>query len=551
MSWGLAGTILALGLHVFLTVAAFPGLAWAAAGLIFVVPLLWLAPHWPTGRRLFWTIWAAETLAWAIIMRWLRHATEVIDTPWAPALGLALPVMLGTALGLFPTVWFRVAWPIWRRWDGYRPGTRLLLLAGLASGWVILEWMRHWVLTGWPWLTLATSQAYHPARLQILPWTGWAGLSWLLIAGNLALASWIDQFRKIRREGGRPSWSSLCPLETAVVAVLLASIYIYGYRSLASEPAEGIVGVKIGLIQPYIPQSQKWDRDAAWENLRVLEELSTAARAAGAQLLVWPEAATPWPVLGEPAMADWVGKRVRQWDVPLLLGSLAVEGKNDDPNAAWFNGVFVATPEEGVRLAAYYAKRRLVPFGEYVPWSEWLPFLEKIVPIEGAIGVGREPRLLSVNIGSTAWQAGPMICSEDLFADLARDSAQAGADFFLVVVNNAWFGEEAGAIQHAVHSILRAVECRRPVIRAGNGGWSGVIDAKGRVQYALEDPVKGPYFRAMGVAELPIVIHQGSQSTFYMRHGEWVIGGGFGFFIASLLIAYRGIMKKALPFLNI
>ena len=112
----------------------------------------------------------------------------------------------------------------------------------------------------------------------------------------------------------------------------------------------------------------------------------------------------------------------------------------------------------------------------------------------------------------------------DIFPALARESAQAGAQVFFVATNNAWYGEEGGAEQHAAHSVLRAVENRRPVMRCGNGGWSGWIDAYGTVREVLYDENGSIYFRGGGSYTISHFEQWMRQQSFYTRHGDWFVG---------------------------
>ena len=116
-----------------------------------------------------------------------------------------------------------------------------------------------------------------------------------------------------------------------------------------------------------------------------------------------------------------------------------------------------------------------------------------------------------------------MVCYEDVFPGLARSSARAGADLLFVATNNAWYGEEGGAEQHAAHSVLRAVENRRPVMRAGNGGWSGWIDSYGTVRDVLLDADGSIYFRGGGAYSVFQFDGWLRQQSYYTSHGDWFV----------------------------
>ncbi|HKK19683.1 MAG TPA: apolipoprotein N-acyltransferase, partial [Opitutales bacterium] len=229
---------------------------------------------------------------------------------------------------------------------------------------------------------------------------------------------------------------------------------------------------------------------------------------------------------------------------PILMGGLAYR-KEDE---LWFNGVALAYPSAEMS-EVFYMKRELVPFGEYVP----VPFdliVEKFVPLEGSFAPGRGPALIGLELEERTLRIGSLVCYEDIFPALARESARAGAQVFFVATNNAWYGEEGGAEQHAAHSVLRAVENRRPVMRCGNGGWSGWIDAYGTVREVLYDEHGSVYFRGGGSYEVSHYDEWMRRQSFYTRHGDWFVGLCGGLFLVSVLLAWKGtsqIRRSARP----
>ena len=120
---------------------------------------------------------------------------------------------------------------------------------------------------------------------------------------------------------------------------------------------------------------------------------------------------------------------------------------------------------------------------------------------------------------------GVLICYEDIFPGLARESVLEGAEILAVLTNNGWFGEGSAAYQHAAHSVLRAVENRRPVLRCGNGGWSGWIDEFGYVRGTATDERGSVYFRGSQVFKITRDLRWRDQTSFYTRHGDWFLAG--------------------------
>jgi apolipoprotein N-acyltransferase len=270
------------------------------------------------------------------------------------------------------------------------------------------------------------------------------------------------------------------------------------------------------------------------EILGILEETTLAAAATKPDLILWPEAVLPWAVNGDATLHAWTEALAARVGRPLLLGSIA-QGPARPPDEAWYNGAFVADPTGGLQ-PAYYAKRRLVPFGEYVPLRPLLGWMKKFVPIgDTDFRTGDDAGTMIVRLRGQATAFGPLICYEDTFPLLARASVRAGADVLAVLTNNAWFGEGGAAYQHAAHSVLRAVETRRPVLRCGNGGWSGWIDEFGGIRAVLTRDDAGQiqarpggedgtiYFR--GTATVTVTRDQRwiGRESFYVEHGDWFL----------------------------
>jgi apolipoprotein N-acyltransferase len=177
---------------------------------------------------------------------------------------------------------------------------------------------------------------------------------------------------------------------------------------------------------------------------------------------------------------------------------------------------------------AYYSKRRLVQFGEYIPLRPLFGWIGKFVPIGDDFAPGDDSSPLVVTLGRGAAALGVLICYEDLFPALARSEVRYGADALVVVTNDAWYGEGAAAYQHAAHSVLRAVETRRPVLRCGNAGWSGWIDEFGSVRKVVADADGSVYFRGVQYADVTRDHRWVGRSSYYVEHGDWFVAACAG-----------------------
>lgn len=519
--------VVAAGVFVFTATAGaamMPPARYPELAYIFAVPAVFWASFAPSWRLFLWVTLGAQAVAWAATLIWLRHVT------WAG------PLLLGPFIGLWTGVWFvAVRWVMprvtGRPWQG-----RVFALFGLAGGWVVVEWTRSWLLSGFPWLPLAATQWEQLSVLQPAAYAGAWAVSFVLIVVNVSFAAYARQLL-VPVEGGS---RARCPEFLAAMGLLLGCLLLT-IRETMNRGRFHVPWATVGVVQPAIPQAVKWDPAEAEGVLAVLDEETKVMAAARPDLLLWPEATTPLAVKGDPGMARWTAELARASRAPLVLGSVAFE-QAEDGGQRWWNGVFVVTPEGGVENS-FYAKRRLVPFGEYVPLRPVLGWLEKVAPVGGDFERGKDAGLLRVEPRGVATRLGPLICYEDIFPRLARESVAAGADVLVVNTNNGWFGEEAMAYQHAAHSVLRAVETRRPVLRAGNAGWSGWIDEVGAVRAVLTrdsrtgelrtapperrtsaDGAGTVYFRGGAVLAVSRDARYAGVLTPYVRWGDWFVG---------------------------
>jgi apolipoprotein N-acyltransferase len=535
------------GLIAFLVSAAlyaiaFPPFNLPEAAYVFAVPLIiWgLFGQRTKGEGI--VLLACGWGAWLVLILWLRNCTNSLEIPFKNGLGWLITLALSFVLALFWWSWSILALVVVRR---VREGTlpaRLLVLLGMAALWVVLEWMRGIVLTGFPWLPLSASQWQRPLLLQIASLTGGYGISFVLVAFNFGLGFYLHTLWRNRRAG----WlKRLSPEFYLALALLFASIG-FGLHSSGAGIRGRTEGPRLGFVQPNVEVMQKWDPGRVRENLDTLKDLTTYAGYLGADLVLWPEAPTPLPLKGNASMQQWVDGLSAELGLPILAGNVAREGSLDDPDRRWYNAVFVIDPETGTNLDDYYAKRHLVPFGEYVPLSRWIPFVDKFVPIEASFFEGTDARTLRWE-GERArfGRVGNLLCYEDIFPSLARANVLAGADWHYVATNNAWFGEEAGAWQHAAHSVLRAVETRRPVVRCGNAGWSGWIDEFGHIRHTMVDESGSIYFQ--GVEAVPF--HRNTwwigRDSLYVQYGDWFVGACGALLLIALAVGRAGMRRTA------
>ena len=499
----LAWILAVFGATVFLTYISFPPVSTGEAAYVLALPAILWAYRKPSLRMFAWTVLGAQVVAWTALLGWLHNVT------W---FGLFL---LGPFVGLFVGSWFLAVWWTIPRLAGHRALVRIGAMLGLAGLWVVLEWFRGILFGGFPWLPLAASQWQRPFILQVAAYAGSGATSFILIVFNLGAAAYVHRaFFE-----GVTGFKKRTPEFSVALLVLMGGSFPF-LADTFNQQRRPLV--RVALVQPYIPQNEKWDGARATEVLHTIENVTLdAARRGAPQVIIWPEAVTPWALYRDPNVQEWLESMAKRTKKPLLLGCVYTQ-RSGQPDEAWYNGAFVVDPVQGLEPAGY-AKRKLVPFGEFIPLRPVLGWIEKFAPIGGDFQRGTDATPLQLPVGSRRVPVGVLICFEDIFPDLARDSALAGAEVLAVLTNNGWFGEGGAAYQHATHSVLRAIETRRPVIRCGNGGWSGWIDEYGSIRVNLQDENGSVYFRGAQTLAVTRDVRWTGRQSYYTQHGDWFL----------------------------
>ena len=490
-------------LTAILTVVSFPPFNAPQSAYAFAIPAVFWAYRRPSFRWYAGTLFVAQAVAWTALLWWLHPVTWV---------GLFL---LGPIVGAWVGAWYLAAWWAVPRMNGKPAATRLLGLLALAGVWVVIEWSRTWLLGGFPWLPLAASQWQRISVLQIAAFTGAGGVSFVLIAVNIGFAAVSHSLFHDRQTGWRLRRPEFLLALFLLMVCMSVQVQVTFNRARFSAPL-----AHVAIVQPAIPQEVKWDPAKGESIFETLERATLVAAAAEPELIVWPEASTPWAVRGDEQVRTRVESLVARARAPLVLGSIVIEHRAQ-PDEAWYNGMLAVTPDLGLQTS-WYAKRHLVPFGEYVPLRFLFGWLNKFVPIGDDFrrGVSAAPLLVPVRRESLA--VGPLICFEDIFPGLARADVRDGADLLFVATNDAWYTGSA-AYQHAAHSVLRAIETRRPVLRCGNNGWSGWIDEFGVIRSVMQDEEGGIAMRGVKSMAVRRDLRWVGRQSFYVKHGDWFV----------------------------
>ncbi len=377
----------------------------------------------------------------------------------------------------------------------------------LSALWVLLEWVRGWMISGMPWVFLGHSQWKNIPFIQAADITGVWGVSFAVMIVNILLY----QFIRYKKNGLR-----------SLGAALAVMVVFYSYGFLQADrwrENSGKPGLRVSVLQGNIPQDQKWNARVRGIIFEKYKRLTLMCANEFSDLVIWPETSFPGFFEDEPVMAAHLRSTVRQSKTPALVGAPTL-GELKEGGLRFYNSaiLFGQNGEEGQR----YNKTHLVPFGEYVPLEPVLGFIRHFVAI-GNFWPGTERTIFVLKPRApekylTA-RFGVLICSEDAFADLGRDAVRQGADFLVNITNDAWFGDTAAPYQHAQASVFRAVENRVPVVRAANTGLSCFISAAGEVTSSVQE--RGKEIMVTGHRTEGIYLRK--SASVYNRLGDWFI----------------------------
>jgi len=376
--------------------------------------------------------------------------------------------------------------------------------------WVATELGRTHLLTGFPWVLLGYSQITVLPIAQLASVFGVYGVSMLVAAVSAALAAIGVSAAGARGQAEEgPFWKRWAP-GLAVVSIVLVVAAWGSWRVARSEFTREGERVRVGLVQGNVDQGQKWNPARAAAIFQDYLRLSRRAIAAGAELVLWPESATPFLFEEDRAAADVVRSLAKQAHIPILLGSDQIEWRVDGSARVpdkYYNSAFLVRADG--TTAGAYRKMHLVPFGEYVPLKELLFFAGPLVEAVGPFSAGTDPALLPVN----GHPVSVAICYEVVYPALVRQFVIRGSELLTTITNDAWFGATSAPHQHFAQASMRAIEEGRYLVRSANTGISGIVDPYGRV---VE---KSDIFQSavlVGDARFLRV------TTFYARHGDIV-----------------------------
>jgi len=450
---------------------------------------------------LYWTGYAffvdAQTFAWL-----------------SPFAVLGLPAYLA----LYPALGFALARLLWTH-----DASRLLALAASLT---ISEWLRGQLLTGFPWNAFGYALSEPLALAQAASLVGLWGMTFLTVAIFASPAVLIDSNAR-----GRKPW-----IVPAAALALLLAMGVFGAIRLSLQPTRMVADVKLRIMQPNLQQDVKFNYGAKQEVMR--KYLTLSDRASGPQstgvrdasILIWPESAFPFFLTREAdAMAE-IADLLPKGTV-LITGSVRVP--DDTPPGVRitraYNSIYVIDHDGSV--LSIYDKLHLVPFGEFLPFQDWMEKagLTQLTKVQGGYIAGTRRRSLDI---PGAPRALPLICYEAIFpGNVAERDDRPG--WIVNLTNDGWFGISTGPYQHLQQARMRAIEEGLPVVRAANTGISAVIDPMGRIVARLGLGIEGVLDASLPAAAAP---------TVYARFGN--ISAAILVAIALTLVLRRRLSRQ-------
>jgi apolipoprotein N-acyltransferase len=460
--------------------------------------------------------WAAAKVGWwfgfgyfLAGLFWIGEAFLVEAEIFAVLMPVAV-LLMPAGLALFYAGAAALAAPFWKAgvW-------RVLALALSLSA---MEWLRGHVLTGFPWNVLGYALT-HP--LQLMQSAAVVGIYGLTLAAVLVFALppvlWCEASEPWSRRRG------VLALSVALLPLMVAAAF--GYVRLALAQSAMVPGVKMRIVQPSIPQREKW-RPENQERI-FLDHLQLSQRdaagnvddLAGITHVIWAEAAMPFMPLDTPEALAAIARLLPQGTV-LITGALRAErAPPQSPRLrSFFNSLLVFGA--GGRLLTRYDKIHLVPFGEYLPMQGLLESigLQQLTRLRGGFDVGISPRPLLDIAGLP--RSVPLICYEAIFPRAVVQGAER-PQLMINVTNDGWFGNTTGPRQHLHQARVRAVEEGLPLVRAANNGVSAAFDGYGRTIGYLD-------LNARGVLDIGVPL--ALQPPLYAKLGDtvfftvWLLG---------------------------
>lgn len=450
-------------------------------------------------KRGFLTGYLFGIAFFSLMLYWVANLVPAsnLSMPWVMIPAIVLLVMY---LSLFPGLFaFLLAWFV-RRF-----GTRALFAA--PALWALTEFMRSSGELAFSWGLISSALVPYPLAMQGLSFYGPFGFSMIMVLANVLVTFLLFAGTYRRR-----AWA-------LTALVLIAGIHLsYGAFRISGidrdEP--GKRSARVAVVQPNVDLAFKWNPEHRDSILTQVESLTKASAGDGAVLVIFPETAVPVSISHSTPYRRWLKKIAAESKVDLFIGYI----NHIQDGGQWraFNACGLI--DRSGNITAEYHKINLLPLGERIPFSQYIPALEKIDFGQANFRKGTTQTVFD----SSAGKFGALICFESTFSDYARRYVREGAEFLVNVTNDGWFGSARGPLQHAETAVLRAVENGVTLVRSANTGVSMAVDPAGRVSQSIG-------LNKEGVLMVPVKLID--NLTFYCRYGQLSF---FVMFFANLFV---------------
>lgn len=433
------------------------------------IPLIYILI---TGKNTFFKIFKVGTIFgftyYLVILYWIfnLYPFEWLDLGKMKSLIILLSgwilislvegLLIGSIIGLFKYL---------------KVKSNFLNIITIATLWFVIEYIQEQGILGFPWGKLAISQVNYLPIIQSVSLFGSSFIGFIIIIFNGMILEGVINYKK----------NKALAIKSIFIAILIFIVNIsYGYIRLNNK----IYGdkVDITIIQGNIKTNEKWQEGGISKNLNIYKELTVDAVNNGnkygnkIEIVLWPETAIPIDFSKSSWILEEYKALARNLDVTFMCGTFYTDYESEGDK---YNSI-LAINDEG-DIEDIYFKRHLVPFGETLPFEEFLlrklPIIKKLNLVDGDLKFGEESKV----INSNSLKIGCLICYESVFPKLVIDNVNNGAEAIFIASNDSWFKDSKAVYQHNKNAILRAVENNRYVVRAANTGISCFIDNKGKI----------------------------------------------------------------------
>ena len=518
LAWGWRRALIAFAAGAVSTLALAPINVWPVMFATFPL-LVWLLDGAATARwggigAAFLTGWWFGFGYFLAGLYWVGYAFLVDAKTFGWLLPFAVTI-LPAGLALFTGFGLALARALWT------PGPfRIVTLAASLS---LAEWLRGHVLTGFPWNAFGYALTTPLPLAQSVALVGVWGLTFVAVAAFASPAVLADEAGDARRP-----WMPL-----VLAGITLAGLGAYGGVRLAANPTALVDGVRLRIMQPNIPQDEKFNYSAKQQIMSRYVSLSERAGSAAdgtanglsdVTHLIWPESAFPFFLTREPDALATIAE-VLAPNTTLITGAASRAEPVPGRGLRAYNSIYVI--DHNGTILASYDKLHLVPFGEYLPFQDFLERLGlmQLTKVQGGFLAGERRRKIAV---PGAPEMLPLICYEIIFPGEAVPKGERPG-WLLNLTNDAWFGISTGPYQHFQQARVRAIEEGLPVVRAANDGVSAVIDPVGRILAALPLGQEGV---------LDSGLPQPAATTIYTRIGDML------FFVVICAAIFAGLVLR-------